>query len=177
MNIENVIVMSCLKVSERTEQRENSCGRRPVNMSSKLPIVFIFFAVPADASYSFSGAIYLRAVQLVCSRNTTISFPSSTPAGTNSKPNIYYKYLPRDDPNKSHSRVCHHVCVCVLSQVHFSFYRCGMLATHLPHSAATSRANKCACIAKAFCTRNQPQMHHVARDFNLCSTFACCQRN
>lgn len=75
--------------------------------------------------------------------------------------------------------VCVRVCelVCVLSQVHFSFYRCGMLATHLPHSAATSRANKCACIAKAFCTRNQPQMHHVARDFNLCSTFACSQRN
>lgn len=93
------------------------------------------------------------------------------------KPNIYYKYLPRDDPNKSHSRVCR-VCVCVLSQVHFSFYWCGMLATHLPHSAATSRANKCACVLlKHFAPQNQPQMHHVARDFNLFSTFACCQRN
>lgn len=146
------------------------------------------------SSYSFFGlsiCTAARCATLVCSRNTTIpTYPPPHPVrhSPRPKPNIYYKYLPRDDPNKSHSRVCRHGCVysyvfvcirvCVLSQVHFSFYWCGMLATHLPHSAATRRANKCACVLlKHFAPQNQPQMHHVARDFNLFSTFACCQRN
>lgn len=157
---------------ERTKW-ENSLGRWPFNMSSKLPIVFIFFLL---ILFGLSICAQCNLFAVATQQSPFPFYPAA--AATNSKPNIYYKYLPRDDPNKSHSRVCRNgVLVCVLSQVHFSFYWCGMLATHFPHSAATSRANKCACIAKAFCTQNQPQMHHVARDFNLCSTFACCQRN
>lgn len=150
-------------------------------MSCKLPIVWVFFLSLSLSSYSFLVYLFAlqHAVQLLFAVATRQSPSQHSPRP---KPNIYYKYLPRDDPNKSHSRVCRHgcvySCVCVLSQVHFSFYWCGMLATHLPHSAATSRANKCACVLlKHFAPQNQPQMHHVARDFNLFSTFAFCQRN
>lgn len=123
-------------------------------MSSKLPIVWLFFWL-----HILFWAFYLHYSALcnlfaVATRQSAPPAQHSppTPATANriSTINIYHVTT-----QISHTVECvaMDVFVCVLSQVHFSFYWCGMLATHLPHSAATSRANKCACIAKAFCTR------------------------
>lgn len=61
---------------ERTKW-ENSLGRWPFNMSSKLPIVFIFFAAPTDGFYSFLGYLFARSATCLQSQHDNPLSPST----------------------------------------------------------------------------------------------------